>query len=114
MFICGCVFFVLFFYINPPWYTPLYGKRFYKKGFEGVVWELYIDKANHNDKIVILKQLGKEKEFKILTPKGNNDIFTIVSYGDTIRKAENSSKLKIKGRKIDRTLEYWIRSKNNR
>ncbi|MCT4586399.1 MAG: hypothetical protein N4A71_01110 [Carboxylicivirga sp.] len=116
MLICGCLVFLLFIFINPPWNTELYGRKFYKNGFEGIVYELYIDQTNHNARVVKLTSLGLEDEnvFEILTPKGNHDIFTIVSYGDTILKAKNSSKLQIKGRKINRTLEYRIRSKNNR
>ncbi len=84
-------------------------KLFYKKSYQGVVIDVYIDTKNHSNKTIVCNDLNKpNKTFKIRTPDGNQKIFGIINYRDTIIKDSNTDFIIIKGIKTD-TLNYKLK-----
>ncbi len=84
-------------------------KLFYQKSYRGVVNEIYIDTKNHGNKTIVCIDLCKtNKTFKIRTPDGNQKIYGVINYGDTIIKHSNTDFLIVNGIKAD-TLNYRLK-----
>ena len=98
------------YYVFPPGNSVLYSKRFYESGYQGVVFEKYIDVNNHNSKTIKLIGFDEAKKvFKVVTPPYNEDIYDFIRKGDTLIKYEDSNRIILKGDDIDTIMVYSLK-----
>lgn len=114
MLILALIIGVLIYYFNPAPNSYEFHKQFYKKDYYGIVSDVFIDTKNHQDKTIICFDLNdRDKTFRVHTPDGNNRIFEIVNYGDTIIKKSNSKEIIVIGKEGHTYLSYNLKYPNS-
>ncbi|MFB6344018.1 hypothetical protein ACE1ET_20025 [Saccharicrinis sp. FJH62] len=85
--------------------SELYVKRFFKESRTLIVSRKYIDKSNHDTRMIYVSNLNTKKEERIVIPRiGNRTIFNDLKINDSILIEKEKYYIRIKGEVLDTTI----------